>query len=301
MELQGLLDEWLIACWQNRPHDGLRDPAAPGRAFTPNEKYAALVQAAGYVPVALSAGDYIELLPATWRAINAYGVKISHRIYDSEELNPFRGQRSGVAAKQNRGRSTAIPTTCPGSGSVTTGTAAGSPCSGSICPRRPSRSVSWPGTTPAQPRPATAGIWRNKRSPGPCESLLQRAHQGPGKPGRPGRKPAAKDRRVAARTRATAQPSWPRPAQDGEPRPAAAEGEQEGRARGGDPAAGLRRAGGSEEVVVNAGAEAPGAGRREPTMTLAGWRRFVDSAPASFDLLAGQAVAGAIGRAAQPL
>jgi putative transposase len=60
--------------WQNRPHDGLRDPSAPGRAFTPNEKYAALVQAAGYVPVALSAGDYVELLPATWRAINAYGV-----------------------------------------------------------------------------------------------------------------------------------------------------------------------------------------------------------------------------------
>ena len=30
------------------------------------------------------------------------------------------------------------------------------------------------------------------------------------------------------------------------------------------------------------------AARREPTMTLTGWRRFVDSAPASFDLLAGE-------------
>jgi hypothetical protein len=101
MELQDLLDEWLVAAWQNRPHDGLRDPAAPGRALTPNEKYAALVGAAGYVPVALSAGDYIELLPATWRAINAYGVKISHRVYDGEELNPFRGQRSGLTARQD--------------------------------------------------------------------------------------------------------------------------------------------------------------------------------------------------------
>ena len=55
LELQELLDEWLIACWQNRPHDGLRDPEHPGRMFTPNEKYAALVEAAGYVPVALSA------------------------------------------------------------------------------------------------------------------------------------------------------------------------------------------------------------------------------------------------------
>ena len=41
-------------------------------------------------------------------------------------------------------------------------------------------------------------------------------------------------------------------------------------------------------MVVSAGAEVPDAGRREPTMTLTGWRRFVDSAPASLDLLAGE-------------
>jgi len=41
-------------------------------------------------------------------------------------------------------------------------------------------------------------------------------------------------------------------------------------------------------VVVNAEAEVSDAARREPTMTLTGWRRFVDSAPASFDLLAGE-------------
>jgi len=48
-------------------------------------------------------------------------------------------------------------------------------------------------------------------------------------------------------------------------------------------------------VVVSAEAEVPDAGRREPTMTLTGWRCFVDSAPASFDLLAGgqwQALSG---------
>lgn len=101
LELQELLDEWLIACWQNRPHDGLRDPAHPGRMFTPNEKYASLIEAAGYVPVALSAEDYIELLPACWRAVNAYGIKISHRSYDGEELNPLRMQPSGVAARRN--------------------------------------------------------------------------------------------------------------------------------------------------------------------------------------------------------
>ena len=35
LELQELLDEWLVAVWQNRPHEGLRHPLIPGRALTP--------------------------------------------------------------------------------------------------------------------------------------------------------------------------------------------------------------------------------------------------------------------------
>jgi hypothetical protein len=100
-DVQQLLDEWVVASWQNRPHDGLRDPRTPGRRFTPNEKYAALVAAAGYVPVALSGEDYIELLPATWRAINHYGVKVNHRTYDGPELDPLRRQRSGVTSRKD--------------------------------------------------------------------------------------------------------------------------------------------------------------------------------------------------------
>jgi Mu transposase, C-terminal len=100
LELQDLLDQWLIAEWQNRPHDGLRDPLHPGRAFSPNEKYAVLTETAGYVPLALSPDDHIELLPATWRAVNAYGIKISRRIYDGKELNPLRMQHSGVTARK---------------------------------------------------------------------------------------------------------------------------------------------------------------------------------------------------------
>ena len=100
-ELQELLDEWIIAAWQNRPHDGLRDPLHPGRAFTPNEKYAAMAEAAGYVPVALTADDYVELLPARWHAVNAYGIKVNRRTYDGEELNPFRQQPSGVKEHKN--------------------------------------------------------------------------------------------------------------------------------------------------------------------------------------------------------
>ncbi len=96
MQMQDLLDEWLVSVWQNREHDGLRDPLCAQRALSPNQKYAALVETAGYVPVPLSAADYIELLPAVWRAVNAYGIKISHRTYDAEELNPIRQQKSGV-------------------------------------------------------------------------------------------------------------------------------------------------------------------------------------------------------------
>jgi hypothetical protein len=102
MQMQDLLDEWLIAVWQNREHDGLRDPLHPQRACSPNQKYAMLLETSGYVPVPLAAGDYIELLPAVWRAVNAYGIKISHRTYDAEELNPVRQQRSGVTARNGK-------------------------------------------------------------------------------------------------------------------------------------------------------------------------------------------------------
>lgn len=99
-ELQNLLDEWVIAIWQTRPHDGLRDPQAPRRAFSPNEKYAMLLQSCGYVPVPLNGEDYVELLPERWQAINSYGIRIKHRTYDDGELGPLRRQHSGVMEKK---------------------------------------------------------------------------------------------------------------------------------------------------------------------------------------------------------
>jgi hypothetical protein len=99
-ELQNLLDEWVIAIWQTRPHDGLRDPQAPRRAFSPNEKYAMLLQSCGYVPAPLNGEDYVELLPERWQAINSYGIRIKHRTYDDGELGPLRRQHSGVMEKK---------------------------------------------------------------------------------------------------------------------------------------------------------------------------------------------------------
>jgi hypothetical protein len=99
-ELQDLLDEWLLAGWQVRPHDALRDPLMPRRALSPNEKYAALVAAAGYLPLTLAGEDYLELLPVQWRQINAYGIRIDYRTYDCPQLGPWRLQHSGVTARR---------------------------------------------------------------------------------------------------------------------------------------------------------------------------------------------------------
>ena len=99
-DLQDLLDEWLLCGWQARPHDALRDPYFPRRPVSPNDKYAALVAAAGYLPLTLSGEDYLELLPVTWRAINDYGIRLDYRTYDSPELGRWRRQHSGVTAKR---------------------------------------------------------------------------------------------------------------------------------------------------------------------------------------------------------
>ncbi|MFD7814096.1 integrase [Streptomyces sp. NPDC059785] len=99
-ELQDLLDEWLLAGWQARPHSALRDPFRPKRAMSPNDKYASLVAACGYLPLVLRGEDYLELLPVAWRAINDYGIQISYRTYDSPDLGPHRREHSGITAKR---------------------------------------------------------------------------------------------------------------------------------------------------------------------------------------------------------
>lgn len=101
-ELQDLLDQWTVCTWQNRKHAGLRDPRNPKFLLTPNQKYAALVEVAGIVPVALSPDDYVSLLPMQARVVNAYGIKIDHRIYDDEALTPFRRQRSRSAELKDK-------------------------------------------------------------------------------------------------------------------------------------------------------------------------------------------------------
>jgi transposase InsO family protein len=101
-QLQELFDEWVLAGWQTRPHDGLRDPHLPATPLSPNDMFAALITAAGYVPLALVGEDYLELLPVEWRRINHDGVHLDHRTYDDPALAPLRRQESGITAKGGR-------------------------------------------------------------------------------------------------------------------------------------------------------------------------------------------------------
>jgi hypothetical protein len=50
-QLQELFDEWVIACWQNRPHEGLSHTWGEGRDLSPNEMFAVCVGISGYVPL----------------------------------------------------------------------------------------------------------------------------------------------------------------------------------------------------------------------------------------------------------
>jgi hypothetical protein len=201
-ELQELLDEWIVAVWQNRPHDALRDPDAPKRAFSPNEKYAMLLESSGYVPAALSGEDYVELLPERWQAINAYGIKINHRTYDSPELNPLRRQRSGIAEKNGLWEIHHDPYDVSRIW---------------VRDRRGDRdrwiTVFWRHLhRVGVPFGEMAWDHARQRVQGGNEAqiadaaaaLLQRAHDGPQDEQGPAAKRSQKDRRIAARTRATA-------------------------------------------------------------------------------------------------
>ncbi|MFJ2607957.1 transposase [Streptomyces sp. NPDC087425] len=98
-EVQALWEEFLVH-WHHRPHEGLRHPLMPKKALTPNQMWAALLPVAGYVPVPLSAQDFVELLPVRWQPITDAGIRFDYRTYDDPCLNGHRGQGSGVASQK---------------------------------------------------------------------------------------------------------------------------------------------------------------------------------------------------------
>ncbi len=218
VELQELLDEWIVTTWQNRPHSGLRHPVTPDKALTPNEQYAALVEVAGYVPVPLGANDYVELLPVSWNAINKYGIKLHKRTYDCKALNPYRRQHSGVERKKGLWEVHYDPY------DVTRIWVRNHHDGGWI-------TVPWKHLR-STPTPFGELAWQHARAvlarrgqdtateaeiAQAAADLLDRAEHGPDKD----REMTGRDRRVVGRTRATTTPSGPRPSAlpDDEPEP----------------------------------------------------------------------------------
>nr|WP_250300876.1 Mu transposase C-terminal domain-containing protein [Streptomyces sp. A 4/2] len=155
------------------------------------------MEACGYVPVALSGDDYVELLPAEWRVVNDYGIRIKNRTYDSRALGPMRRQNSGVRAKRglwevhrdpydvsriwvrnHRGDNEWVPATWKFLNRAPI----------------PFGDLAWDHVSHQLPRATEAEI------ADAVAALLTRAHGGPQTEQGPG--PGKRDRRVAARTKA---------------------------------------------------------------------------------------------------
>ena len=99
-QVQDLLDQWIMQCWQNRPHSALRLPAVPQQHLTPNEMLDALSAVAPGAAMVFDTDDYIALLPRVWRTVQRYGINFAGLTYDSPALGPFRNVRSGIRSPE---------------------------------------------------------------------------------------------------------------------------------------------------------------------------------------------------------
>jgi putative transposase len=92
--LSELLDDWVLSVWQNRKHEGLRDPFEPSITYSPNQAYDAAMAFSGATHLPASTNDFIDLLPTTHRVLGTVGIEFNNRHYDSDELRLYRGTRS---------------------------------------------------------------------------------------------------------------------------------------------------------------------------------------------------------------
>jgi transposase InsO family protein len=97
-ELEAIIGRWIAVDYQHRPHDGLRVPEAPHLTLSPNEAYEEAVVRAGFLYVPRDPDLHLRLLPIEARVIGRAGVEIAGLTYDSPALDPYRQQRSPLAA-----------------------------------------------------------------------------------------------------------------------------------------------------------------------------------------------------------
>lgn len=105
-QLDDLLQQWITLGWQSRQHEELRNPYdANLPSLTPNQMYAACVQATGYLPLPLGREDYLRLLPTAWVGVTDEGITFKNRRYENAkgELDEYRYRRSGLRGQKRGG------------------------------------------------------------------------------------------------------------------------------------------------------------------------------------------------------
>ena len=219
----------------------------------------------GIRPGPAGRSDYIELLPATWRKVNAYGIKIGNRTYDCKALNPYRRQHSGVNARNGLWEIHYDPY------DVTRmwvrdhlGGGAGSWPRGRACGRPRRRSASGMG-----PRPEV--LARRGRDPATEDEIARAAAALLDRAGtaRRGARKNGRDRKAAARARAEAAAGPSVPARAAQPagrqiRRQPDDGRRRRPPGRGNPPGDLRRPRGGEEMVVS-GPSPPASGPASKT------------------------------------
>ena len=140
-QLQDLFDEWVVAVWQNRPHESLTHLWGQGAAVSPNDAYSAMVARSG---TCRCRGRQ----PTTWSCCRWSGGRSTMTASPTAtgfttalSSTPTGAPVPGCTAAADGGKSTTTPTTSPRSGCVTITTAGGSPPGGCIGTLSGSRSA----------------------------------------------------------------------------------------------------------------------------------------------------------------
>lgn len=89
-----LFDRWVAVVYQNKTHRNLVDPINPDQRHTPNSMFAASMEISGHFVLAWEEEDFISLMPRETRTVQAGGVEINKRKYDSPHLALLRGKRA---------------------------------------------------------------------------------------------------------------------------------------------------------------------------------------------------------------
>ena len=93
-ELEGLIRDWVVNRYHQRPHDGLHSPDVPGLRLTPAEMWDMLVAAGGDLRAPRRTDLVYDFLPVAWRTLQHYGVEVNGLRYDGRGLDGLRGTSS---------------------------------------------------------------------------------------------------------------------------------------------------------------------------------------------------------------